>query len=495
LIRVFYCGCMSDNRRTNKTPQTKSERELLELRIDSKLAEAKEALRAANQAELKKISEAEHRPKLKRVLSFSGIAIAVLIASNLWAYLGIKDRIKDEAGRIIDQKLIDPQLSNTLDEALSKKAVPYIAAQIHPIETNVAHLIANVDEQTARYRLMALDFTNAQIQLASGLASIHQQIRPLAGTVSSLQTSVDTAQERQVKLENEQKLMALFNRAETFDKDAFQELQSTVRGTNATAPLAKALVDNIRRSLVLSHGERAFLTTTESAGVNQYGGPFTSDEIADKLSLYDGPELEGVINLVADNKLFVPKLVEKLHESKNLWVVDRIEIRLNSMTGKEFVPWDLKAVDLWWSQNMTNYIGWPYDQYGKADWAFHATRYQEALTNFEAVLAIDPAADKSRALAVGCAIEVGDLTKAKQLNVNYAAQGGRWQRWANAKMMLGTNGIQQATEEFVSIAKQYPTFPDSAWIDPRSSILRQIDWPLYSKLMQGTNSPPPASPK
>jgi hypothetical protein len=54
--------------------------------------------------------------------------------------------------------------------------------------------------------------------------------------------------------------------------------------------------------------------------------------------------------------------------------------------------------------------------------------------------------------------------------------------------MLGTNGIQQGTEEFVSITKKYPTFPAFAWITPGNSILRQIDWTLYSKLMQSTNS-------
>jgi hypothetical protein len=80
------------------------------------------------------------------------------------------------------------------------------------------------------------------------------------------------------------------------------------------------------------------------------------------------------------------------------------------------------------------------------------------------------------------------MTKAQKLNTNYALKGDRWQRWANGKMMLATNGIQQATEEFVSIAKKYPTFPAVAWISPGNHVLRQIDWALYLKLMQPTNT-------
>jgi hypothetical protein len=46
-----------------------------------------------------------------------------------------------------------------------------------------------------------------------------------------------------------------------------------------------------------------------------------------------------------------------------------------------------------------------------------------------------------------------------------------------------------ATEEFASLAKKYPTF--SVWTTKDGAanyFIRQIDWALYSKLMQSTNS-------
>lgn len=124
----------------------------------------------------------------------------------------------------------------------------------------------------------------------------------------------------------------------------------------------------------------------------------------------------------------------------------------------------------------------------KAIDAIHFGRYGEALTNFDYVLTIDPTADTSRALAVACAIEIGNMPKAQQLNTNYAIGDGRWKQWADGKMMLATNAIQQGTEKYVSLAKKYPTFMNSAFIAQGNHILRKIDWVTYSKLMQVTNN-------
>jgi len=64
---------MSDDHKTQKNHQSQSnnEREILELRIDLKLAEAKEALRQANQAELDRI--ARERPESLQNKRRSGI--------------------------------------------------------------------------------------------------------------------------------------------------------------------------------------------------------------------------------------------------------------------------------------------------------------------------------------------------------------------------------------------------------------------------------------
>jgi hypothetical protein len=87
--------------------------------------------------------------------------------------------VHSEADRVIDQKLVDPQLKNTLDEALSNKAIPFIVAQVRPIETNVAALKANVNEQATLFGTMALEISNKQAQLASDQLAIREQLHPL----------------------------------------------------------------------------------------------------------------------------------------------------------------------------------------------------------------------------------------------------------------------------------------------------------------------------
>jgi hypothetical protein len=54
-------------------------------------------------------------------------------------------------------------------------------------------------------------------------------------------------------------------------------------------------------------------------------------------------------------------------------------------------------------------------------------------------------------------------------------------------MILATNAIQQGTEKLASLTKKYPTLVNDAFIIPGNNIFRQVDWALYSKLMQGTN--------
>ena len=176
-------------------------------------------------------------------------------------------------------------------------------------------------------------------------------------------------------------------------------------------------------------------------------------------------------------------LVKLAHSSKDLWTVNRIANALNKIAGVNFFPWDLQPLDKWWVENSSNYTNWPFAQYEQAVATFRACKYDEALTNFEAVLLIDPTADKSRALAVASAVEIGASNKAEKLNTRFAIKTGRWEQWAGAKMILITNATK-GTEILASLAKKYPTFPGQSWIGEGNHILRQADWNLYSKLIQ-----------
>jgi hypothetical protein len=224
------------NKAASSTGQ-KSDRETLELRIDLKLAEAKQELTASNKAELQKLAESIHEPKFKKLRNYSAYIIACLVVLNLWAFLGIKDRVAKEAERVIDQKLIDPQLTNTLNEALAKKAIPFISTQLRPLETNAMVLATNLKQQS-----------NKQTQLSFAQEATHKSFDLLSTQLVALKASMSVALEKQKGLEAEQLLTELLNRSELFDRDAVQRLAEIAASTNENpkiAPLAKLMRDKL----------------------------------------------------------------------------------------------------------------------------------------------------------------------------------------------------------------------------------------------------------
>jgi hypothetical protein len=228
---------------------------------------------------------------------------------------------------------------------------------------------------------------------------------------------------------------------------------------------------------------------------DQYSGPYTSDELASFLTTSPSPALDGVINMLGKKRLFVPILVDLANHSKDLWTINRIANALKNMADVDFFPWDLQPLNAWWTKNSMNYTNWPLNEFNMAVDEIASCKYDEALTNFYHVLTIDPTADKSRALAIACAIETGNLPGAQQLNTNFSIVDGRWKQWADGKMMLATNAIELGTEKFVSLARKNPTFVKSAWIGQGNNILRQVDWKVYSQLMEATNNIDPSNGK
>jgi hypothetical protein len=193
---------------------------------------------------------------------------------------------------------------------------------------------------------------------------------------------------------------------------------------------------------------------------------------------------DGAINIIGQskNRLFVPELVT-LARSKDLWTANRVSKALQDIVDVSFDPWDLVPLDAWWTENQSAFTNWPYQVYLEGDSEFKACHYGVALKCFRYVLSADPGADRSRALAVACALETKDVTVATNLNTAYAQKGGRWDQWAQCKMILATGTVDQATREFAKLARCYPTFSDKAWISKGNHVLRQVDWRLYDDLI------------
>lgn len=308
-----------------------------------------------------------------------------------------------------------------------------------------------------------------------------EKLRPLGEKISSLSNHVAEASTRLAQLQQEQEIMAIVNRAETYDRAAIVELRSLASGTNQISEIARALFNKLQRSLVLDRGNQTFLTPSEKADGVDFSGPFANDELALTLR---GPMPDGAINIVGKDKLkiFIPELVDIARNAKDLWTVNRASKALNDLVGINFYPWDITPLDEWWKTNSILYTNWPYTSYDRAMGYFSSCRYDLALPEFETVLSGDSCADKSRALAIACALELGDTNKAENLRSAYTDKAGRWRKWANCRFVLSTGSVDAATRQFAELSREFPTFSDAAWIRPGQHVLRLIDWTLFNDL-------------
>jgi len=313
-----------------------------------------------------------------------------------------------------------------------------------------------------------------------------EKIKPISEQFNFLNTAIDEAQKRLKRLQDEQRVIAIVNRAETFDKDALAELELLSREKTEVAGLASSMLRKVQRSLLLDQAAITKLIPAEiKEGSAIFTGPFTNDELAMKLTHPN--TTEAAINEIGERKLllFVPVLVEIAQKSNDLWVINRVSKALKNMVDVDFFPWEIKPLNLWWEKNSKNYKNmWPFEEHIKAEIAYRSSKYSDALQAFETVLTIDPAADRCRALAVTCAIELGDLPKAQKLNAGYSQKEGRWAQLAKCKMLLSTDTVEKATKEFAALSKKFPTFVDQVKINEKNPILKELDWSLYSELMK-----------
>ncbi len=312
--------------------------------------------------------------------------------------------------------------------------------------------------------------------------ALRREIEPIAESVNTLDAGITEASRRLDNLYEEQMQIASVGHAEAFDRNAFRELATLASGTNRLAALARATVSKVQRTLILDRANTTALIPLERRGQERFTGPFSTDELA--MELHKTPA-DGAINIIGQKKyrLFVPELVQ-LAEHKDLWTANRVSKALHDIAGVSFDPWNVAPLHEWWAENESSFTNWPYESYNAANAQFSACNYQKALDQFGEVLSVDPAADRSRALSVACALELNDITTATNLSVAFVHKEGRWERWADCKMLLATGEVSEATQAFAELAKEYPTFSDNAWIRKGNHVLRRIDWPMYEKAMK-----------
>ena len=301
--------------------------------------------------------------------------------------------------------------------------------------------------------------------------------------VQEFRTNVEAKLE---SISEQQDFMWMITGMRANDFGAYRKLLDAAAGTNRVAKYANGVAEQIQRELQLDRFSQVYQGAAEIEGKARYTGPFATDEIARTLGGASkvGPRVrEAWVNAARTKgiKLVVGALVDLLQKESDLLAANRITYAISELTGEEFYPRDLTRLNRWWEENKGSYTNWPYSECEQGDGAFSGGRYAEALGHFQEVLRVDPTADRTRALAVACAWEVGNTNTARALLAGFAIREGRWEQWAEAKSELATGSVERATLKFVEIATNYPTFHNSSYLDGRWDVLRQVDWKLFEE--------------
>ncbi|HLH53905.1 MAG TPA: hypothetical protein VKY92_09850 [Verrucomicrobiae bacterium] len=311
---------------------------------------------------------------------------------------------------------------------------------------------------------------------------VSERLVPLKQTVLSLGSDIAQAQDQLTKITEEQRIVTLITRAEALDKLAFIQLMSMSKGTNKFSSIAAAEVLKVTRMLRFENVNQAFSTPMLVATDGMtFEGPFTNDELYEQLS---NPDPEGAVNAVSSSqlKLFIPKLVELAHGAGSLMLLKRVSLALHNLTRVSYEPWDTQSLDAWWENQQANYKKWPGKDFEEGLLAFSMVNYSKALPAFEAVLAVDPDAEKSRALAISCAVDLGLREKAEQLYSKFSNKDGRWAQWSKAKMLLASGAIEQGTRELAGLVLKYPIMREAGYARSANAVWQKINWPLYERL-------------
>lgn len=318
---------------------------------------------------------------------------------------------------------------------------------------------------------------------------VDNKLSNIISRIEGLNSGVAEYEKQFTQLNAKQAFLTTASQAQLYDLNSFLALQELASSTNEFAPHAQQLTWALTRQLEYDRVNQSEYMPKENFDGVDYGGPFTSEEIARRFrsggteSAANWARKEGI-------RLFVPTLVESALKENNLWVANRVTYAISALTGKEFYPWSLDALSKWWETNQASFTNWPFDACDEVVGKFASVKYQDALTASKSVLDIDTFADYTRYIAVACAVELGSTNEQQSLLSGFKYPDGRWAQLARIKAVLSTGDVAVASSNLAQLVRHSPGLKlGSSFVQEGSHAWRQVDWSIYSAVLAQTNGP------
>jgi len=453
--------------RSDLNQKRKPDREVLESLIRSELADAKGTLHDLNRSDLQKIAAEHFKPKLDRWINTSAFLFATVVIGLFVAFFEIPRIIERKTQTYIEEKLIGPALTNTVDNVISNKATVIIDTRLNPLKINVNLLEGTIVA-------LSLDVSNKQVQLAS----------------------------QQVSINDQQHVQGLLVKAKNGSLAAYRELQAISSQTNTLADIATAAETEINLFFDAYRFRTYRIREFEDlVSGNPIQLPLDLIVICD-LNSPSWTQRETAVTKLAEAKKdnTVPHLCEQLFIETNLFVVADITKAFGDITGQRLDALDIDFVKQWWDTNkhLPKYQS-PYrslQQFASNGWGLVLVPVQQAKDSIpllKEVVEADPTAWWSRCLLGSCYTFTGDFTNAdkefSETEKNFPDFGILY--FDKTFLLLNQKNTDKAVESLNKALEQWPSlvnnardsFPAAFLTDPR------IHWPSNS-----TNSVSPKTP-
>jgi len=397
------------------------------------------------------------------------ISVVTLGLSLRHAYRTGMTHVESNVVSRIDAEFQQDRIAQTVATVASNQAQAMLVANIQPtidsFTKQTQSRLAEMAEQRDQVLAIATDVSTMRNDLTLATQQITSALGPIQVSLASVR--------------KDQEFLLHSTRAQAYDRAAYTQLVLYASGSGDYSVVAGAVLSSISGSLksdwVSDYEQRKKVTL----GDITYNGPWTSDEIAEIVGVFGNRVVADMIRK-SNTKLFLHSLIDMARTETNLLALNRIVRAISDLTGKQWDPLSLDPMYAWWNEHSNQYTNWPFEAYRSGAAAIASAKYPTAMSNFLAVIAVDNTADKSRAMAAVSALEIGDIARATNLISQMHDPTGQWRKWAQAKAVLATGDVNEATLDIRSLATNYPVLVGSAWINPGSHLYRNVNWSLYN---------------
>lgn len=285
-----------------------------------------------------------------------------------------------------------------------------------------------------------------------------EKMVPFEARAGMLEQSLRDSGLKIAEQEQEMLLFSDINLARANDRLAYERVHAYSRGNGKYAALCVKVLREINDRLYVERSASPYLVMLERGfGNSVYKGPFSIDEIYDRIRTSGGAEYG--VNVLRDNRLRCLNsiLLDVASRDENLKAAESALAILENQGAPTAHFWDLANMTNWVRKCVAKEIQFPEEDYVWVRRTLLQRGPIEALAGIDMVLSEFPNMNKLRAAGVVGALCSGDLERAKKLFSGYDKAPSRWKTVSDCYIYSKTGDVSVATDRLIECHKKHPS--------------------------------------